>query len=434
MTAKHQNHSPFYSLVAWQLASLIFLVGSKQASAQAVVGANRSFEVATSYESVMKRLDGEEVSRKMFASQHLQLLQYSPRKKAESQQKDNEKVSVQIDIVGNSCEYGLMRYLLTVEANEKLAIIQVSMVEPVGMLRSQSYRYTITPQGEQSTSIRIEHTLDVVLMMRKSEFVNKVIRKVTYKKACEQVVALTNSMTNCVRSIVDVADFSEKIESASTMPDDRETSSMGTALPELKVNENEAKPESTNEKQRKHEADKSDSVVPTPANSSNSASTDSTQPTENPIQPAKKLDDATNSDVSENVEQRPVKTPEQTNAKELNLPRQSSLLDAPSVEAMPTVKAADPTVEKVESNNKSKMSEPISSTKIDQDEREAKPQAQIAKAENSAPVLRITIEGVSRGTGAMRIALFDSEKQFQAFDARNDESKQGMPFARRRSG
>ncbi len=94
-----------------------------------------------------------------------------------------------------------MCYLMSVVATEKQTTINVELVKPVGMLRHQQYCYRIIPQGESTTVITISHELDVVLISRKLQLVNRIISKVTYKKACEELHTLTGKMVDSVYCI-----------------------------------------------------------------------------------------------------------------------------------------------------------------------------------------------------------------------------------------
>ncbi len=171
---------------------------------QAIVHESRTLAIPHPYAKVLGRLEGKEAASEMFASQKVTLMEYKPRK-ADSSSNDKQEEGVtraSIDIVGYSHEFGKMHYLMTIAATEKQTTIQVELVKPVGMLRYQQYLYQVVPEGESKTYITISHTLDVVLMQRRLQVVNRIISKVTYKKACEELHTLTGKMVDSVHCIV----------------------------------------------------------------------------------------------------------------------------------------------------------------------------------------------------------------------------------------
>ncbi len=182
------------TILAWQ-PSLV--------NGQAVVRESRSLVIPAHYEKVLSRLDGMEASSEMFASQKVALQEYKPRKVALSPNSQQEEgvTRASVDIVGYSHEFGTMCYLMSVVATEKQTTINVQLVNPVGILRHQQYCYKITPQGENATVITISHELDVVLMSRKLQLVNRIVSKVTYKKACENLHELTGKIADSVYCI-----------------------------------------------------------------------------------------------------------------------------------------------------------------------------------------------------------------------------------------
>ncbi len=165
---------------------------------QAIVRGSYSMSVPVSYQDVLSRMDGEDTTREMFASQQVSLLEYKPRKESKEVESEDGVTKASIDIEGYSCEFGKMCYLLSVNASEKQTIIDVVLTKPVGMLRKQSYRYLIAPEGGSNTSITISQQMDVLLMQRQLELVNRIIAEVTYAKACEELHKLTRRMTDSV--------------------------------------------------------------------------------------------------------------------------------------------------------------------------------------------------------------------------------------------
>ena len=97
----------------------LFILSVRPVCGQAVVCNSRELLISASYEDVLARMDGEEASRAMFASQKLQMTSYKPQPKDKAEKAEEGVTKGKIDIVGVSCEFGTMCYLMSVRASEK---------------------------------------------------------------------------------------------------------------------------------------------------------------------------------------------------------------------------------------------------------------------------------------------------------------------------
>lgn len=183
---------------------LIFLLTLASAGrSQVTVCDCREFTVDARYTEVLERLEGENPSREMFASQEVFLTRFEMRKQPEEAAADLPKgvVRALFDIRGESDEFGCMEFLMQVQASEERAGIDVFLTQPVDMLLGQHYHFEITPLGKEQTRIRIQHQLDVSLTCRRLPVVNRIIESVTRTKAGEQVVELTGKMSDAVAGL-----------------------------------------------------------------------------------------------------------------------------------------------------------------------------------------------------------------------------------------
>lgn len=184
------------------------------------VSAARQVVLPLGYEQLLAKLEGEETTRAMFHSQHVDLLTYTPREapaqaavdkeqaetKANSQAETSENpedntVRAVIDSTACSTEFGWMAYTTTIIANSQQTTIDVELVRPAGMLLNDHYHFSITPIGSDQSSLSVTHSLDVRLMKRRLEIVNQLIRKITCREASSQVQQLTEAMAQCLVQI-----------------------------------------------------------------------------------------------------------------------------------------------------------------------------------------------------------------------------------------
>lgn len=204
----------------------------------------REFVAATAYVDVLEALQGEEPTRALFASQGVQLSSFVPRDAAGSEAKKDadQGLRATIDIGGNSAEFGCLQYVMTVNAADEATSIDVLLVRPSGMLRGQRDQFHITPLGDSHSSIRIAHTLDVLLMQRRHWIVNNAILKITCREANSQVRELTRNMTCSVASLA--------TSSSSVTPDATEPSAAGAESEAIDEDAQEG-PERTEEPESK---------------------------------------------------------------------------------------------------------------------------------------------------------------------------------------
>lgn len=428
----------------------LFVLSVRPVCGQAVVCDSRELLISASYEDVLARMDGEEASRAMFASQKLQMTSYKPQPKDKADKAEEGVTKGKIDIVGVSCEFGTMCYLMSVRASEKETVIDVQLTQPVGMLRRQSYRYVVKPRGEDQTTISISHELDVVLMKRRLNLVNKIIKKVTYKKACEEVLELTEKMSHCVASLATrpksktdadskATDKSNDDDDDAEEPADDEDMEADSDGEMAKNDEAATEPQKNAEDATKSNAEQSDIAkvdaeqAATKPNASEPTPSDTNSATTNPTpSPATQSPATLSSDSAPSTN--PVNEP---NTKTVNDPVANT--SRPSDTTTPTpamplsppaevTPAKAPTAEVTQPSTPKKEDAPAASATTiptaNNDSKKTDPEDQKPKA----PVLRITIEGVTVASGSMRIALFDKEDQYKNFDARNAEAQQGQAF------
>ncbi len=201
--------------LSFSLLSLLFVGSSALAQSFVRLNSEHRLEVPLSYEKLLGRLEGEDASRSMFLSQQVQLIEYLPRKETSvepshdsnvadrsSSQAHEPKVNrAVIDILGQSCEFGWMRYVMSISAGEERTSIAVDLVQPAGMLVGQSYQFQIQPIDDHHCSVQISHRLDVKLIQRRLDLVNSIIRQVTCKEASRQIGILTRAMAHCLLEI-----------------------------------------------------------------------------------------------------------------------------------------------------------------------------------------------------------------------------------------
>ncbi len=403
---------------------------------QAIVQESRHLTIPVHYEKVLSRLDGKEAATEMFASQHVALMEYKPRK-ADSSSNDKQEEGVTratIDIVGYSHEFGTMYYLMSIVASEKQTTILVELVKPVGMLRHQQYRYEVTPRAEDRTAITIFHELDVVLMQRKLRLVNRIISKVTYKKACEELHTLTGKMVDSVHCIA------SRERPKATVSDKRTTTNDEEDLEEA-VDESpkkEASPYDQKKDEPKEEsrmADSGDFPSASPdkgsiAPNGQDSSTNSAENAPSKSNPPMASSPADNSERTNNVDVA-VNPPKSQRSRSEIQPEQppfsESQTSTVSDKITPKDSADGKPVEKERPKEKDETSlaPATSSSPAKANTNPPAPEEPIKPKKND---LRVVIEGVPTSSGTVRIAIFANEKQFKAFDARKEEDSQGEAF------
>ncbi len=188
--------------VRWICLLFAYFLGSDRAIAESAVHVSREhqFNVSEKYETILSRLDGIEPTKRMFLSQGVRLLSYTPREPSladssaksanESQsatKTDSDTTRAAIDINAYSSENGFMAYTMTIAASKTVTQIDVSLNSPAGMVVGQHYRFTIQPKESDICSIGISHTLMIHLMQRKLAVVNRIIKQVTCEESLKQV-------------------------------------------------------------------------------------------------------------------------------------------------------------------------------------------------------------------------------------------------------
>ena len=413
----------------------LFILSVRPVCGQAVVCDSRELLISASYEDVLARMDGEEASRAMFASQKLQMTSYKPQPKDKAEKAEEGVTKGKIDIVGVSCEFGTMCYLMSVRASEKETMIDVQLTQPVGMLRRQSYRYVVKPRGEDLTVISISHELDVVLMKRRLNLVNKIIKKVTYEKACEEVLELTEKMSRCVASLASRPKSKTDADSTATdksndddnaeEPADDEDMEADSEGEMAKNDEASIEPQKNAEDATKSNAEQA-STKPNASEPSPSDTNSATNSTPSPATPSPATPSVANtSQPSDTTTPTPTAMPV---APTVEVP--PSTPPAVSLEKTPAeLVATQPSAELViEPSTPTKEDAPVASGTTTPAANNDSKKTDAEDQKHKAPVLRITIEGVAVASGSMRIALFDKEDQYKNFDARNVEAQQGEAF------
>jgi len=175
---------------------------------QVVLSNCRAMTINTPYVELLEKMEGEGPTCEMFASQDVRMTSFLPRENADSnkgdsnaENADNDSAAAIVDIASHSHEFGFMQFVMLIEANDKVTTIDVCLVKPAGMVLGQWYRYTISPLGEDASSVHIKHLLIIELKQRRLRFVNRIIEKVTCKKASEQIEDLSDRMACAVLQI-----------------------------------------------------------------------------------------------------------------------------------------------------------------------------------------------------------------------------------------
>lgn len=191
-------------IIVYALAIVAFVNPS------AIFGATSQIAVATeqflllpmSYKDVLSRLEGEQATREMFASQQIELRAFKPRTKPEDGKSNSKQVDAAIDILGCSAEFGGMPYEMLIVASDKRASITVQLMSPAGMVCRQRYQFEIAPSGDQVTSLVICHQLAVDPPATQIRFINRVIARVAQEKTQERLSSLTSAMAHCITDLV----------------------------------------------------------------------------------------------------------------------------------------------------------------------------------------------------------------------------------------
>lgn len=404
------------------LRMLVFLllllagVHKPHAYAQALVCNQQSFEVPVSYEDTLKQLEGENSTRLMFASQDVQLLTFQPNNSKNPKPSDDDTTYATIDITGYSCEFGHMCYMLSVKATSQETLIDVRLLQPVGMLRHQLYRYTIKPIDKTHTSVHIAHDLEVTLKHSRLHLVNQLIKKITFQKAGEEVCSLTRKMTDRVREL--------------TLRQDPKRSSQGDKPDSPDTDESE------DEESKEGDAPSSASQTESPAEGSTTS--DSVSPSQETLTPSPAMEDET---ISANAAPSPSDSPA-SEAKPTSDPLPNSLASPEArTTPLPNSEASAKQESSTEAPIATKSTESSPSTvtspaEVVSDSRPREVQAPTSAsekkepqpAEKVEPTLKITIENVSQSTGTIRIAIFQNLEDYRLFDARKEDASQGKAF------
>lgn len=410
------------------LLGILLLLAPLNLLAQAKVNAERSFQVSIRYEDVLKKLEGEAATRLMFASQDVHLLTYQPNKSEDNSDSEQGITRASIEISGSSCEFGIMRYRLSVVASAKQTQIDVQLLHPVGMLRQQRYLYRIVPINDTQTSIQICHDLDVVLKHSRLKLVNSMIKKVTYRKACEEVVSLTNRMSNCVSSLVLASDPTKRPDAdASSDADDDIAPDADSQSPSSKDSE-PTQPSLPAEPSALQEPS-AHNVTPQPLEPLVPAET--SVPTEpsalaEPSASTPDLNPPTTAvPASESITSMEPSSPS-------DLPPVDASISQPPSSPSPILSQTDDAPSSTEHTppvtTNASDSSPSSTSPTEAPQTTASADTSKPDVKAKSPSLRITVEGVSQSTGTVRIAIFHSAEEYRLFDARKEEAKQGKAF------
>lgn len=151
------------------------------------------------YEQTLDKMYGVRPTSQMFASQDVQLLSYTPRNELKG--KKEGVVESTVDILCWSHEFGVMQYLMHINASAKFTVINVTLVQPVDKVLGQHYRFVIQPHGEDYTQINICHELQVKIKRRRLASINRIIERITYEKTNEKIDLLTPLMAAQVLQI-----------------------------------------------------------------------------------------------------------------------------------------------------------------------------------------------------------------------------------------
>lgn len=387
----------FVSIFARPVILGFAMVGT--CAAQVNVNAARQFVVQTAYEDLVAELGSESSVTALFRSQDVHLTQYQMREQPQaSSDRSDDGVRATVDIGGNSAEYGCLQYVLSFEAKEKQTVVRVQLVRGGGKLVGQSYCFFIVPLGDDACNFRIDHSLTVSMKKRRLQAVNRIVEKVTRTKACEIVNDLTQRMS-CAAGRVSTQIASKATES-NTIASERSIAETAVSNP-APINPAPAYSPPTMELRNKK-------TVSLPPDLAGLAETNSALPSisRTPTLPAAS---AMKEGVAmPSLESGQLATSSTVSSTQLEQPL--SRAKAPGADAI-AISATPPPVSRV----------PVASKRTSQARQLASKPVELP-TESKGNTLTVSLTGIAQSTGDIRIALFNSRQQFDAFDPRKPES------------